>query len=75
MLDSCLELSKIEALKMLDLQTKSAINSDNLQVQNLASNIAFLIGKIMLTQNLRLHKIDRINNLTLGKNILSLSNL
>jgi hypothetical protein len=27
MLDSCLELSKIEALKMLDLQTKSAIDS------------------------------------------------
>jgi hypothetical protein len=25
--DSCLELSKIEALKMLDLQTKSAIKS------------------------------------------------
>jgi len=30
--DSCLELSKIEALKMLDLQTKLAIDSDNLQV-------------------------------------------
>jgi len=27
MLDNCLELSKIEALKMLDLQTKSAIDS------------------------------------------------
>jgi hypothetical protein len=32
MLDSCLELSKFEALKMLDLQTESAIDSDNLQV-------------------------------------------
>jgi len=32
MLDSCLEPGKIEALKMLDLQKKSAINSDNLQV-------------------------------------------
>ncbi len=31
MLD-CLELSKIEALKMLDLQTKSTINSDKIQV-------------------------------------------
>ena len=30
MLDFCLELSKIEALKMLDLQTKSAINSNEL---------------------------------------------
>jgi hypothetical protein len=34
MLDFCLELSKIEALKILDLQTKSAINFDNLQVQH-----------------------------------------
>jgi hypothetical protein len=34
MLDYCLELSKIEALKMLDLQTKSAIDSDKLQVQH-----------------------------------------
>jgi hypothetical protein len=32
MLDCCLELSKFEVLKMLDLQTKSAIDSDNLQV-------------------------------------------
>jgi len=32
MLDSCLEPGKIDALKMLDLQTKSAIDSDNLQV-------------------------------------------
>jgi hypothetical protein len=32
MLDSCLEPGKIDALKMLDLQTKSTINSDNLQV-------------------------------------------
>jgi hypothetical protein len=30
--DSCLELSKIKALKMLDLQTQSAIDSDKLQV-------------------------------------------
>jgi hypothetical protein len=32
MLDYCLELSKIKALKMLDSQTKSAIDSDKLQV-------------------------------------------
>jgi hypothetical protein len=32
MLDSCLEPKKIETLKMLDLQTKSAINLDNLLV-------------------------------------------
>jgi len=30
--DYCLEPGKIEALKMLDLQTKSAINSDYLHV-------------------------------------------
>jgi hypothetical protein len=30
--DFCLEPGKIDALKMLDLQTKSAINSDNIQV-------------------------------------------
>ncbi len=30
----CLEPGKIEALKMHDLQTKSAINSNNLQVQH-----------------------------------------
>jgi hypothetical protein len=30
--DNCLEHSKIKVLKMLDLQTKSAINLDNLQV-------------------------------------------
>jgi hypothetical protein len=30
MLDSFLEHGKIDALKMLDLQTKSAIDSDNL---------------------------------------------
>ena len=34
MLDFCLELSKIEPLKMLDLQTKSAIDSNKLQVQH-----------------------------------------
>jgi hypothetical protein len=32
MLDSCLEPGKIDALKMLDLQTKSTINQNNLQV-------------------------------------------
>jgi len=30
--DSSLESGKIEALKMLDLQTKSAIDTDNIQV-------------------------------------------
>jgi len=34
MLDSCLEPGKIKVLKMLDLQTKSTINSNNLQVQH-----------------------------------------
>jgi hypothetical protein len=34
MLDSCLEPGKIEALIMLDLQTKSTINQNNLQVQH-----------------------------------------
>jgi hypothetical protein len=32
MRDSCLEPGKIEALKMLDLQKKSVINSNKLQV-------------------------------------------
>jgi hypothetical protein len=32
MRDYCLEPGKIDALKMLDLQAKSAINLDNLQV-------------------------------------------
>ena len=32
MLDSCLEPGKIDAIKMLDLQTKSTIDSDNSQV-------------------------------------------
>ncbi len=39
MLDSCLEPGKIDSLKMLDLQTKSAINSNILQVQHQASNL------------------------------------
>ncbi len=34
MQDCCLELSKNKALKMLDLQTKSVINLDNLNVQH-----------------------------------------
>jgi len=34
MLDNCLDPGKIDALKMLDLQTKSAIDSNNLQVQH-----------------------------------------
>jgi hypothetical protein len=33
MLAFCLEPGKFGALKMLDLQTKSAVNLDNLQVQ------------------------------------------
>jgi hypothetical protein len=40
MLDSCLEPGKIETLKMLDLQTESAINSDILKVQHQATNQA-----------------------------------
>jgi hypothetical protein len=32
--DSCLEPGIIDALKMLDLQTKSAIDSDKLQAQH-----------------------------------------
>jgi len=43
MLDSCLEHSKIDALKMLDSQTKSAIDSNNLQVQHQATSRASLI--------------------------------
>jgi hypothetical protein len=34
MLDCCLEPGKFEALKMLDLQKKSAIDSNNLLVQH-----------------------------------------
>jgi len=34
MIDFCLELSKLKVLKMLDLQKKFAIDSDNLQVQH-----------------------------------------
>ncbi len=41
MRDSCLEPGKIKVLKMLDLQTKSAIDSDKLQVQHQATNHAF----------------------------------
>jgi hypothetical protein len=41
MLDCCLEPGKIDALKMLDLQTKSAINSNILQVQHQARYLAF----------------------------------
>ena len=40
MLDCCLEPGKIEASKMLDLQTKSAIDSNNLQVQHQATYLA-----------------------------------
>ncbi len=40
MLDGCLEPGKIKVLKMLDLRTKSAINSNNLQVQHLARYLA-----------------------------------
>ncbi len=39
MLDFCLELSKIEALKILDLQTKSAIDSE--KVYHQATNREF----------------------------------
>ena len=60
---------------MLDLQKKSAMKLVWGRVSVQATNLALPIGKIMLTQNLLFHKIDRINNLTLGKNILSLSNL
>ena len=41
MRDCCLEPGKIEILKMLDLQTESAIDSDKLQVQHQATNQAF----------------------------------
>ncbi len=34
MLDYCLEPGKIDALKMLDLQTKSAIDSHKFQMQH-----------------------------------------
>ncbi len=42
-LDYCLELSKMKVLKMLDSQTKSAINSNNFQVQHQATSRAFRI--------------------------------
>jgi len=42
MLDSCLEPGKIKALKMLDLQTKSAIDSNKLQVRHQATNLHIL---------------------------------
>jgi len=38
MRDYCLEPGKIDSLKMLDLQTESAINSDKFQVQHQATN-------------------------------------
>jgi hypothetical protein len=39
MLDFCLEPGKIEALRMLDLQTKSTIKQNKLQVQHQATNL------------------------------------
>jgi hypothetical protein len=39
MLDYCLESGRNEVLKMLDLQTKSAINSNKLLVQHQATNL------------------------------------
>jgi hypothetical protein len=42
MRDYCLKPGKIEVLKMLDLQTKSAINSDKLQVQHQASYLLLI---------------------------------
>jgi hypothetical protein len=39
MLDYCLEHSKIQILKMHDLQTKSTISQNNLQVQHQARNV------------------------------------
>jgi hypothetical protein len=38
--DACLEVSKIDSIKMLDLEKKSAINLDNLQVQHQATSQA-----------------------------------
>jgi len=42
--DFCLEPGKIAVLKMLDLQTKSAINLDKLQVQHQATNLLWNTG-------------------------------
>ncbi len=54
MRDFCLNGGKFEVLKMLDLQTKSAINLDSLQVQHWQEvehfQISFLI--ILIFQNL-----------------------
>ena len=44
MLDSCLEPGKIEAPKCVDLVSKSAIDSDNIQVQHQARHRHFKIG-------------------------------
>jgi hypothetical protein len=52
MRDYCLEHSKIEVPKMLDLQTKSAINSDKLQVQHQATSQA---SRIIDTKHLSQH--------------------
>ena len=45
MLDYCLEPGKIEVLKMLDLQTKSALDSNKLQVQLQATSLHFCYFK------------------------------
>lgn len=50
--DCCLELTKIEALKMLDLQTKSAIISNFLQVQHQARS---RVSRITKTKHLSKH--------------------
>ena len=50
--DFCLEVSKIKVLKMLDLEKKSAIDSDNIQVQHQATNQA---SRITYTKHLSQH--------------------
>ena len=52
MQDVCLEPGKIEALKMLDLQTKSTIDSDNLPVKHQARSEA---SRITYTKHFSQH--------------------
>jgi len=61
MRDSCLEPGKIEALKMLDLQAKSALISNKLQVQHQATNHAsfFAIGRCLLDDYQQVKHQDR----------------
>ncbi len=55
--NNCLEPGKIEALKMRDLQTKSAINSTDPLVLLQATNLAF--SGIESSHNIQCERDDR----------------